>query len=301
MPCYKPLQAWLGSVNPETGKRYVLFSNPNKVGKASVSEFVELPCGKCVGCRLERSRQWAIRCVHEAQLHEENCFITLTFSDEYLDPKGSLVRADFQKFMKRLRKKFKGKKIRYMHAGEYGEKTGRPHHHAILFGIDFQDKKYHNTRNGHRVYTSQTLEEVWGKGLSEIGDVTFESAAYVARYCCKKQNEKQDFLTKEKELKDGRIKEYNTMSRKPGLASDWLKKYGNTDVWNDDTIVIRGMKMKPPKFYSKNYELTNPKEFSIIKAQRKRKAVDNKDNRWERLPAREKCQQARFKQLVRSL
>lgn len=297
MPCYHPITGYKSREINESGKRSIVFNH--REGFSDLK--LQVPCGQCIGCRLERSRQWATRCMHESSLYEDNSFITLTFSETNLAKNKSLNKKDFQKFMKRLRKKFKGQKIRYMHAGEYGEQTQRPHHHAILFGIDFADKKHHSTRNGHKVYTSETLKKVWPYGHSEIGSVTFESTAYVARYCCKKQEEKQTYKTKDKLQKDGRIKEYNTMSRRPGIGAEWLEKYGESDVWNSDTIVIRGKKMKPPKYYTGKYELTNPEEFSILKAQRKQQSADNPNNTWQRLPVREKCQQERFKQLKRSL
>ena len=151
-----------------------------------------VPCGQCIGCRLERSRQWAIRCVHEASLHTDNCFITLTYSPDCLPSDGSLNHDDFQKFFKRLRKHIAPKKIRYYMCGEYGEdlqqpsKLGRPHFHACLFGLDFDDKQLYIVRDDVKLYTSATLEKIWGKGFVTIGDVTFESAAYVARYIAKK-------------------------------------------------------------------------------------------------------------------
>ena len=313
MPCFKPLNAWQSKkLKPDTGKAHIMFQAPTTSQHAW--NHINVPCGRCIGCRLERSRQWAIRCMHEAQMHEENCFITLTFSDDHLDPSGSLDKSDFQKFMKRLRKRFKDKKIRYLHAGEYGEITGRPHHHAILFGIDFPDKEYlRDTKTGHKVWTSQILQEIWSDtdrdspfygeplGLHEIGDVTFESAAYVARYCCKKLNEPNPLITKDKYDEYGRIKEYNTMSRRPGIGLDWLKKYGKTDIWNKDTVVVRGVECKPPKYYSQQYELTNPEEYVILKENRLDRAKQNPDNHWTRLPAREKVKLEKFKELKRSL
>ncbi len=157
MPCYSPITAWQSiKIHPQTNKTTILFKPPRMYSKAFNS--IQLPCGQCIGCRLERSRQWAIRCVHEAELHEENCFITLTFSPENINKKGTLIKADFQKFMKRLRKKYIGKVIRYMHCGEYGEIGNRPHHHACIFGLDFKDKIYwKNSESGKRIYTSETL------------------------------------------------------------------------------------------------------------------------------------------------
>ena len=102
MACYYPLKGYRArAVNPKTGKRSIVFDS--SLGFMDMP--VEFACGQCIGCRIERSRQWAIRCVHEAQLYEANCFITLTYAPEHLPKNGSLVLEHFQKFMKRLRKR----------------------------------------------------------------------------------------------------------------------------------------------------------------------------------------------------
>ena len=178
-----------------------------------ISQRSTVACGQCVGCRLERSRQWAIRCVHESQMHEQNCFITLTYSDEFLPENGSLQLKHFQDFMKRLRFHVGGG-IRFFHCGEYGEENGRPHHHAIIFNHDFADKKVWKTNNGVVLYRSKILEELWPYGFATVGCVSFESAAYVARYITKKVNgdmADSHYL--------GREPEYITMSRRPGVIS----------------------------------------------------------------------------------
>ena len=178
MPCYHPLSAFQcvdGSIVFYESKRH------------DTVKSLFLPCGQCVGCRLERSRQWAIRCMHEAQMHEKNCFITLTYDDAHLPGDRSLHYRDFQLFIKRLRKRYPGRRIRYYMAGEYGENFGRPHWHACLFGIDFDDKSlWKRTSANSLLYRSADLELLWPFGYSSIGDVTFESAAYVARYIMKK-------------------------------------------------------------------------------------------------------------------
>jgi len=120
-----------------------------------------LPCGRCIGCRLERSRQWAVRMMHEASLHQDNCFITLTYDNEHLPKNASLVKRDFQLFMKRLRKAYPAVRIRFFHCGEYGEQYGRPHYHAILFGFDFPDKYFLGKRNQFPVWRSASLERLW--------------------------------------------------------------------------------------------------------------------------------------------
>lgn len=178
MPCYHPMPA----VRMSDGS--VSFVSRNKRG---VVDDLELPCGQCIGCRLERSRQWAMRCLHEASMHDVNSFITLTYDDEHLPVGGTLVYADFQRFMKRLRKAFEPLKIRFYAGGEYGEGTSRPHFHACLFGLHFHDRKYFKrTSAGERIYTSDILSRLWPYGHSSVGNVTFQSAAYIARYCVAK-------------------------------------------------------------------------------------------------------------------
>lgn len=198
MPCFFPLTAWK-PLQSHRGSAPV-FVKP----RDGLAKELKLPCGRCVGCRLERSKQWSIRINHEASLFERNCFITLTFSPEHLPNPPILDVKIFQDFMKRLRKQYVPKcpydepdlreswfadhGIRFYHCGEYGERTARPHYHAILFNFDPPDKVLWKVVNGHRYYISKSLEEIWGLGHVVIGEVTFESAAYVARYVMKKIN-----------------------------------------------------------------------------------------------------------------
>jgi len=287
MPCYHPMLAYRSREVNANGKRPIVF-NPRE---AYSDLIVTLPCGQCVGCRLERSRQWAIRCVHEAQMHKENSFITLTFDDEHLDPNGSLVKADFQKFMKRLRKRT-GLKIRYFHCGEYGEKFGRPHHHACLFGIDFPDKKLWKVQNGVNLYNSAELSSIWKFGFSSIGDVTFESAAYVARYIMKKIT--GDMAP---EIYKNRVPPYTTMSRRPGVGKEWYDKF-SSDVFPDDHVVIRnGVICKPPKFYDNQLDEDQLDQVKQKRAIASRSRSEN--NSLGRLAVREKVKIAAIRQLKR--
>lgn len=285
MPCYRPLDGYRSAtVNPATGKRSIAFSPREGFSDMPIS----LPCGSCIGCRLERSRQWAIRCVHEASLHSNNCFITLTYAPEHLPKGGTLVMEHFQLFMKRLRKKY-GAGIRFFHCGEYGEKKGRPHYHALLFNFDFPDKEKApfslEKHSEHDLWTSESLTELWGKGHCSIGSVTFESAAYVARYITKKRTGKgcpprcvdagkpyHSCLSPEKYY-DGIKPEYITMSRKPGIASKWYSQW-KTDVFPSDSVVVRGREMKPPKFYVRQLEIDDPLTFRIVKKRRKENAKE---------------------------
>lgn len=200
--------------------------------------------------------------------------------------------------MKRVRKHFFGNSkgtIRYFHCGEYGDQLGRPHHHACLFNIDFPDKILWSIREGVRLYESKTLEKLWPYGSSKIGDVTFDSAAYVARYVVKK-------ITGDpaKAHYAGKLPEFCTMSRRPGLGQGWLNKYSD-DVFPKDFIIIRGKKSKVPKYYNSKYELTNVAEYVSIKSERIYKQRGNPNNAPERLEASEIIQKAQLSMLKREM
>lgn len=301
MTCYFPLKGWRSRQKTANGKRKIVF-NKNE-GFADLP--VEVPCGQCIGCRLERSRQWAIRCVHESSLYEDNCFITLTYNDENLPADGGLVLSDFQKFMKRLRKRF-GDGIRFFHCGEYGENFGRPHYHACLFNFDLPDRELWSIRNGVRLYTSEILNEVWGKGFCSVGDVTFESAAYVARYITKKvTGEAADDHYQSLNLDTGEIvwlrPEYTTMSRRPGIGKGWYEIYGEA-THHDDYIIMNGKKMKPPKYYDGLFELNEEDLCRSLKIQRKKAAEQHADNNTpDRLKVRHTIQERRLDKLPRKL
>lgn len=189
MSCYEPIRGWLAKTrNKETRKRSVVF----KANEALIDKPITIPCGQCIGCRLDKSREWATRCVLESQLHPENSFITLTFNDLSLNENRSLDKADFKKFMKRLRKKMisyhkktripgtnkwkqstiknhypVGHQIRYFHCGEYGDGLDRPHHHAALFNLQFPDEKYYKTKKGVKLYRSEILEKLWSRKVED--------------------------------------------------------------------------------------------------------------------------------------
>lgn len=294
MTCYHPLSAY----KIESGD--ITFNRNHR----NIRECLKLPCGQCIGCRMERSRQWAIRCMHEAQCHKHNCFITLTYSPEHLPADGSLQLRDFQLFMKKLRKK-RGK-VRFYHCGEYGSKTRRPHYHACLFGIDFPDKKLWKIVNDERLYISQELSDLWEKGFCTIGTVTFESAAYVARYIMKKVN--GDAAIDHYDVFDpitGEIHrlrpEYTTMSRRPGIGSDWFDQY-HRDVYPHDRVIVRSKPMRPPKFYDTRFEILDPVAFEQVKQNRQLEAKNYVDNQTpERLQVRERVQQLALQRLPRNL
>ncbi len=298
MPCFKPL---VGFRSPTGG---LVFSRHLSIGL-----HMSVPCGQCTGCRLERSRQWAVRCMHEASLHEDNSYVTLTYSDENLPLYGSLAKEDFQLFMKRLRKRFADRKVRFFHCGEYGESERRPHYHALLFGLDFADKVPWRMSKGHQLFRSPVLEKVWTQGNSEIGAVSFESAAYVARYCVKtlqnlsfRSGSRESFLAaleRDYERVDeetGEIvtvdPEYVTMSRRPGIGTGWFEKF-SSDVYPSDEVIVRGKSAKPPRFYDKLYADASPEEMLLIQKERNR-LRSRVDETPTRLRVREVCAESRL-------
>lgn len=314
MTCYHPRSVYKSLWKKPNGKHSITFNTPPgapPVGQPGGSEVIQIPCGQCIGCRLERSRQWAIRCSHEASLYDNNSFITLTYDDAHLPPSGSLDLSHFQKFMKRLRKSYKGQQavitddgetiypIRFFHCGEYGELKRRPHYHACLFNFDFPDKKLYKIDNEQPLYNSKILDDLWGMGHAVIGNVTFQSAAYVARYITKKITGEAAEAHYTNEHGEILKPEYTTMSRRPGIAADWFKKFG-PDVFPGDFVVMNNRKMRPPKFYDRQYELTNPEEFERIKEKRIEDAKKHEeDQTYDRLKTREFIQEKRFEKLHR--
>lgn len=272
MPCYKPLMALVRRPPPGVpGKATITF--PKTVPSADTARHgtpTPLPCGQCVGCRLERSRQWAIRLIKENKLHDRSSFLTLTYHDDHLprlpNGKPSLVLEDIQLFLKKLRKHFSPHRLRFFQCGEYGELTQRPHHHMILFGEDFCKDRIpiENSRSGHAQYTSPLLTQTWGKGRATISEVSFESAAYVARYCLKKITGKGSSFHY-----SGRKPEFVTMSRNPGIASAFFEEF-ITDLYPHDEIVPGPGRPAslPPKYFDKLLEKVDPAMFERVKKKR---------------------------------
>lgn len=316
MSCFYPRKAIKTSMITSKGKSVIKFITDivyaSLVGNSNLLS--GLPCGQCTGCRLERSRQWAIRCMNEAQLHDNNCFITLTFDEPSLQARDnpmSLDKSEFQRFMKRMRKEFdyRGLKLRYYMCGEYGDRFKRPHYHAILFGVDFPDKVLEKVDNGNRYYSSQMLRDLWPFGHHMITDVTFDTCAYVARYIMKKALGKDawknyfQYLDEDTgELVGHRIPEYTTMSRRSGIGKAWLDKYLQ-DVYPKDKIFMRGRGYsKPPKYYDTLYEIVDPSDYSRMKQARVDAAVLRADdNSPDRLEVKQAVKLAEISVLKRTL
>ncbi len=247
---------------------------------------VTVSCGRCISCRLARSRDWALRCVHEAQLHERNCFVTLTYDNEHLPKDLSVDVEHWQKFAKRLRKRCG--RFRFLHCGEYGERTFRPHYHACIFGLDFsRDSMLWKREKDYTLSTSPMLNEIWGMGHCILGALNYGSAAYVARYVMKKMT--GDLAKEEYRRLDERTGEewfvkppYVTMSRRPGLGAEWFSRFYR-DVYPDDVCIRDGRKQRPPKFYDRLMERKDPVFWKGVAGARRRA----EDQEPDRLYARE--------------
>lgn len=254
-------------------------------------ECITIPCGKCIGCRLEYSRQWANRCMLELMYHDSSYFLTLTYDDAFLpknimpanefDVSGevlevpTLCKRDWQLFAKRLRKNT-GQKIRYYMCGEYGDKTFRPHYHVIMYGLMLNDLVYWSQRRGIKYYRSPMLEQIWGKGMVIVGDVTWESCAYVARYVLKKASRFNDPVARELHV----LPEFVLMSRRPGIGYQYFAD--NYDkIYNYEYINIKtdkgGKKFRPPKYYDTQVVrlgLEEELDFDGIRERRKERIDD---------------------------
>ena len=297
MACYSPITGYRSPAGTITFKR--------AEGWGDLP--VTINCGNCIGCRLEHARQWSVRCTHEAQMHESNCFLTLTYSDEFMPSTGSLNVRDWQTFAKRLRKS-RGT-FRFYQCGEYGDPEGseRPHHHALIFGLDFShDQVLHDTtKQGHRIYTSRSLDELWGNGACYIGSLTQQSAAYVARYSLKKQKGKKAKSHYERiDIETGEVVDlkppFSTMSRRPGIGATWYAKYAS-DVYPNDSFHINGKLQRPPKYYDALHERENPTEHAQVLKTRKATGREHRHNKTpERLKVREYICKQRAGELHRS-
>ncbi|WNK14217.1 MAG: replication initiator protein [Microvirus sp.] len=271
---------------------------------------VTVPCRNCIGCRLDRAREWQIRLTHESKLHQRQCFVTLTYREDQCPPHGALDKSHFQKFIRRLRKRLRVK-TRYYMCGEYGDTTQRPHYHAILFGVWFEDARLSNSQNPNRqnnYYTSKLLDELWSHGDCIIGHVTPESCGYVARYIMKKITGDMATSHYTRVDPDGEIHEipppYNAMSLKPGIGHDAFHKW-REDFTAQDFVALKGGGKAPlPEYYDRLLERSDPELLAVLKARRQMRAMEPKqvaNTRPARLAVREEVKAAQIQTLKRTL
>lgn len=224
--------------------------------------------------------------MHEAQLHDFSWFATLTYDDSKIPDNGSLYYPHFQSFMRRARKRFG--RFRFYMAGEYGEVTHRPHYHACLFGLRLDDLvHYRKSPSGHQLWKSESFDACWSHGLCSLGALTFESAAYTARYVCKKvTGAEAPNHYRRVDLDTGEVvyltPEFSRMSLNPGIGKKWFDKF-HADAFPRDFVVINGTKVRVPKYYSQLLKLLNP--FMLDEVQQDR-IVKSDSSALERTPER---------------
>lgn len=269
---------------------------------------IRVACGKCVGCQLDRSATWSLRCQHEASLYDLNAFITLTYDEEHVPANGSLDYPAVSGFLKRLRARFRGDHpgpngrypIRFFCAGEYGSLLERPHYHLLLFNFDFSDKK----PIGKHLYESDTLSSLWPFGLSSTGSVTPASASYVAQYCVKKVLPRDAgipaFYAKWLTYGD-RAPEFVQPSRRPGLGAWWYQKYRSDVLPRDYVVDSSGKKHRVPRFYQERFRDADESAFGEVKELREVAQLDRnpEDRSFERLAAGEMIAEARLETFSR--
>jgi hypothetical protein len=317
MTCFAPIKGYRSKEVGKSGKRKLVFKPEHGIPCSET----EIPCGQCIGCRFDKSRQWAVRAVHEAQMHEDNCFITLTYNEENIPEDRSVSKEVLQKFLKRYRKeinKHGGKQIRFMACGEYGHLRNRPHYHLLIFGWrDPQEYLWSKSKSGEILFRSPVLERAWTEGYSSVGNLTFQSAAYTARYVTKKvtgKRAKQEYRIFDKETGEiieiqpefalmslGRRNEDNEELDNGGIGYKWYKKYFESDC-SKDFITVNRSKMAIPDYYYRLLEQKDPERYEKIKELHREMAKKKaKDNTVERLIQKQKVFERRTENLVRTL
>lgn len=270
--------------------------NAIKFGDSQDGSLLYLPCGRCIGCRQDLTKDWAVRCHHEAQMHTHSCVLTLTFSEDNLNSRKSLVKEDVQNFIKRLRQfifrdsilkknypHLAKKKISYLYCGEYGERFERPHYHIIIFGFDFPDKVLlKKSESGDSLYTSQFLEKIWPFGHSTIGTMSMASAMYCASYITKYVSDREKaFIYTDKKTGEYRQPEFGHASKKPAIGLNWLKRY-HKDLTANDAVIIENQRYRIPRYYLKKLEELHPISYENLKIRRE-ELLDNSQPNWENL------------------
>lgn len=358
MACYHPLRAFDTGLLTDNFKPKYKICGPNvdrihvpfryvkngEVCKSSkqvwqdqwITKWIPIPCGECIGCRIDYSRMWADRCVLEAQEWQHNAFITLTYDPEHLPllkqcvdvETGeilmwpSLVPDDLTKFIKDLRRyyeyNFNHTGIRFYACGEYGSEGGRPHFHILAFNLPpLPDLRYWFTTNDHeKIYHSEILQNnIWKKGICSIGELTWNSCAYVARYVVKKQKGVTKGLVDLcGKLVEGLEPEFTRMSRMPGIAYRYYDDHKHEFYMTDEIVIsVRGKvrTIKPPRYFDKMYDLDCEFPFAMreIKQRRAERAQESMKeqllrtdlNEEEYLAVKERNKNAQIKSLKRVL
>lgn len=230
-------------------------------GSADSDDLLVVPCGRCLGCKMARSREWAIRIIHEIDSWESNIFATFTYDDEHLPQNNSISVHELKKLWKRLRKNI-NRPIKYYACGEYGERKGRPHYHAIIFNLSLQEHGIYTEGKDKGVAYSGPLVDCWPFGQVHLGTVTFNSARYVSQYLEKKYygiKAKKEFLDRGLEVP------FQVVSQ--GLGLEYALK-NKDQLVKDLGVRISGSLLALPRYYKKKLEI-DKKEFERMAKQLK--------------------------------
>lgn len=255
MSCYYPVLALDLGVKAD-GKHLIKFLpqradyNINALREKYADSLLLLPCGKCLGCKFDKASDWAVRSVLEASLHKDNCFITLTYNEANMPQK--VLKKHATEFIKKLRNR--GVACRYLLCGEYGSRTKRPHYHAILFGYCPDDLVFYKKSGENNLYTSDFLSDIWSFGFVIVGDVSYESAGYVARYTTKKIGDSDAFIT---------------MSNRPGLAFNYLTPENMRSMLETGFVYGnfgKAQKLSIPRYFHQFLEKFDKKAYDKLKA-----------------------------------
>lgn len=293
MPCYKPCDAWHSATGGITFRR-----------SSSTGIPIQIPCGQCIGCRLDKQRDWAVRIDHEARQHPHSVFLTLTYTDENLPAHGSLSLSHCQLFLKRLRKHYAPHRYRYILNGEYGPQTLRPHYHVILFNHFSADRKLWapSDKQGYGAsYTAPTLEQIWGLGRVIEQDYCPGNGRYIASHCVKRLSaERAAPLLERVNPYTGEINsvlpEFWTMSRRPGIGAGYFSRHGAA-LWTHDNVIYDGRPVTVPKYYDRLRDHHDAKRMENVRYSRILKAREPQrraNNTPERLAVRETVTKARM-------
>lgn len=292
MSCYRPIAAWRDPSG--SGVTFV---------KAKGGDRLDLPCGRCIGCLSMRAQEWASRVMHEAQMWPRNCFVTLTYGRDKLPPDGSLCYRDFQLFLKRLRKAHG--KVRFFMCGEYGPLNLRPHYHACLFNVDFDDKVvFKKSAAGAVCFSSPQLDSLWTHGACTVQELNSATALYCAKYIVKAASVDSAGDRAFVDVDSGGntvAREFSRCSLRPGIGAEWFKRFGS-DVYPHDYVVRDGRKFKPPRYYDKLERRRKGLSWDEIEFARQQRAKGAfADSSEERLRVREVVHFARVRNQKRVL
>lgn len=269
MACLKPIQ--VHNLNKGEKVRFKRYSSVN-VLKYDMNMNYEtnnsVPCRKCIECKLDNAKEWAIRSALECKSSEDNWFVTLTYADQFIpvNKKGIFTcsYSDLSRFIESLRKVFTRqgiKNIKYLASSEYGSRTNRPHYHLCFFNLPLDDLEPTGERSnlGHPYFVSKLVDKIWNKGIHKIGRVTYQSAGYVARYTIKKlKNLDYEKLGIEPEklfMSKGIGKKYFEENK------EHIYKYDVVNLNTDDGLI----KLQPPRYFDRLYEKQNPERLQEIK------------------------------------